>query len=252
MGMVVKYVPNKKSSNNSRIQASSLACNKMYLLTITIFGMVGFVQFGFRIIMALWIKLPEDQSGLGWATEENVGYVNAMAGIVLIFFPLYFTPYLNTTYGVKKTCIMVVAAMFPIVILVPEFRHLHGVGLWFCLSVSIGFFISFTTVFTSTISIAITNSVSQDLVGRAMGISQSYVALFRALANACAGWLLGVVLDWDFPFPADVHLVFYIAAILLLMAVVMMNFGMGAEIEKRKVEKDYNITIPLISTKNTS
>ena len=246
--MVIFYVPNKRSSNNSNVLASSLTHNRSYLLTLLIFGLVALVQFSFRMLLSLWIKLPLDHQGLGWDKEKNVGYVNSLGGIILIFFPLFFTPYLTATFGIKQTCMIVILSMIPITLIMPQLYLLQGPLLWISLSTCIGFFISFTTVFTSVISIAVTNSVSHDLVGRAMGICQSFVALFRSLGNA-TGVLFGFNINWNIGYPFDTHFVFYLCGFCLMSSYLILKYSLGQEIEKRKIENKDNtkeIEVPLI------
>lgn len=209
-----------------------------YMIIITIFGFVALVQFGFRMLLSLWIKLDQDKKGLGWESESDVGYVNSLAGIVLIFFPLYFTPYLTKKFGVKKTCMLVITAMIPIAITMPLYYFSSDVLLWILLAISIGLFISLTTVFTSVISIAVSNSVSTELVGRAMGICQGYVALFRSIANAGVGILFGLIVDWNFSYPFNVDFIFYLCAFILGVSIVLMKNYITPRIEKRQKEDE--------------
>ena len=145
LAMVVFCVPNKKSNKSSDASVTELFKNQSYMIIITIFGLVAVVQFGFRMLLCQWFKLAQSKDGLGW-DESNVGYVNSIAGIVLVFFPLFCTPYLTSVFGVRNTCKFVVICMIPITLIMPHFYHIKGVLLWVLLSLAIGFFISFTTV----------------------------------------------------------------------------------------------------------
>jgi MFS family permease len=221
------------------------------MMVITVFGFVALVQFGFRMLMSQWFKLSELKNGLGWKSEEQVGYVNSMAGVVLIFFPLFCTPYLTRVLGVKKTCQLVVSLMVPITLFMPIVSHCKVEALlWVMLSCFIGFFISFTTVFTSVISIAATNTVSHELVGRAMGFCQSWVAIFRAIANGFMGLLCGWVISLDMPYPFNINGLFYLCGLFLILAVYLMSKFMGPEVEKRKKEKPSNEMAPLLDKQN--
>lgn len=230
-------MPNKKSSKSSNESMKDLLTNKSYMIVITIFGFVALVQFGFRMLMSQWFKLSQAKHGLGWGSEESVGYVNSLAGVILIFFPLFCTPYLTKILGVKKTCELVISLMVPITILMPIVSHIQSEYLlWFFLALFIGFFISFTTVFTSVISIAATNTVSHELVGRAMGLLQSYVAIFRAIANGFMALLCGWVISLELPYPFNINGLFYLCGLVLIAAVYLMSRFMGPEVEKRKKE----------------
>lgn len=223
------------------------------MLVITIFGFVALVQFGFRMLLSQWFKLSTEKSGLGWDSEQSVGYVSSFAGIILIFFPLFCTPYLTTVFGVKKTCQIVVSLMVPITILLPFYsRATSEILLWVLLTLSIGFFISFTTVFTSVISIAATNTVSHELVGRAMGFCQSYVAVFRSLANAFMALLCGWIVGLDFGFPFNVDILFFMCGVILIIALIMMKYCMGEEVEKRKSNKNEKKMEPLLDKNSNS
>ena len=248
--MVYKYVPNKKSSNKSKVSTLSLLKNCDYLLALLIFGLVAFVQFGFRMVMALWIKLSPNSQGLGWTSEADVGYVNSMGGVILIFFPLFGTPYLTKAFGIRQTCMIVILLMVPITLIMPQLWVTHGVLLWTLLAFQIGCFISFTTVFTSVISIAITNSVSSDLVGRAMGLCQSFVALFRALANFVIGYLFGISISWDLAYPLDTHFLFYLCGGILGIAYCMTKYGFDKGIEQRKIETTGKLQKSLLDKQN--
>jgi len=251
--IIIKYIPNKKSAKASEASIKDLLKNPSYMLVVTVFGFVALVQFGFRMLLSQWFKLSQDKSGLGWESEQNVGYVNSLAGIILIFFPLFCTPYLTKIFGVKKTCQLVISLMVPITIILPFYSQVtNEIVLWVLLSLSIGFFISFTTVFTSVISIAATNTVSHELVGRAMGFCQSYVAMFRSLANAFMALLCGWVVSLDLNFPFTVDILFFACGFILVFAVIMMKYCMGEEVEKRKQNEGDKKMEPLLDKKLSS
>lgn len=247
--IIILYVPNKTSKKSSEASIKELFSNKSYMIVITIFGFVALVQFGFRMLLSQWFKLPVEKSGLGWKSEQNVGYVNSLAGIILIFFPLFCTPYLTRILGVSKTCKLVVSLMVPITLFVPFYSKItNEIVLWTLLTLSIGFFISFTTVFTSVISIAATNTVSHELVGRAMGFCQSYVAVFRSIANGFMALLCGWIVDLELGFPFNVDILFFLCGLILIVAVLMMKYCMGQDVEKRKTHKETKME-PLIDKK---
>lgn len=244
-------MPNKKSKKSSEASIKDLFSNSNYMIVITIFGLVALVQFGFRMLLSQWFKLPTEKSGLGWNSEQNVGYVNSLAGIILIFFPLFCTPYLTKILGVKKTCQLVVCLMVPITIFVPFYSQItNEYILWMLLVLSIGFFISFTTVFTSVISIAATNTVSHELVGRAMGFCQSYVAIFRSIANGFMALLCGWIVDLELGFPLNVDILFFLCGLILITALLMMKYCMSQDVEKRKSSKKESKMEPLIEKKS--
>ena len=209
--------------------------------------MLAFVQFGYRILIALWVKVDNAHEGLGWSDITYPGYMNGASGVIVTIFPLLCTPLLSTKLGVCKSCLVLTPAMIPIVLAVSWTYALDGIGLWVILILLNGSCVAFSTVGVSFISIAISNSVSADIVGAAMGASQSIIAIARAVSSAGCAALFGWSLGWDLYSPFNSHFTFLVLAFILIInfGLILTYFDKSLENRQKKAEE-----IPMLEQKN--
>ncbi|OMJ76315.1 hypothetical protein SteCoe_24341 [Stentor coeruleus] len=244
--LILYFVPYKAPEQSNTQDKKSLFTNKNYLTSLFIFGFIAIVQFAYRILMTLWVKTDRNHSGLGWETEEKVGFMNSLSGIIVTIFPLIFTPILSNSLGVIKSLILLLCSMIPIVIGISWTSELDGIPLWGLLVILNGLSIGITTVLVGFISIAVSNSVPSNITGAAMGFAQSSTALFRAFATTSTAWLYGASRQWTFGFPFDVHFAFMCIALACLIDIATIKFALDPAVEKRK-QSDKEI--PLIEKK---
>lgn len=178
--------------------------------------------------------------------------MNAASGVIVAVFPILFTPFLSRKYGIRKTCILVDAAFIPLVLCVSWVYklvdlswdyNLNSVLLWILLITLNGFCVTCTTLFVSFISIAVNNSVDSNIVGFAVGISQSFVALSRGTGTFGVAFIFGSSLNWNLFFPFDSHFIFILFAIIALINISMITYLLEDTVEKRKKRPQ---EIPLI------
>ena len=245
--MVIVYIPHRPSEHTASSESKSLLRNKNYLLSVGFFFMLALVQFGYRILIALWVKVDTDHEGLGWSDITYSGYMNGASGVIVTLFPLLCTPLLSTKLGIRKTCLVLTAAMIPIILAVPWTYELDGIALWVILILLNGFCVAFSTVFISFISMAISNSVSADIVGAAMGTSQSIIAIARAVSSAGFAALFGWSLGWDLYSLFISHFRFIVLALILIInfGLILTHFDKSLEKRQKKAEE-----IPMLEQEN--
>lgn len=205
------------------------------------------VQLSYRLLISLWVKASRDIGGLGWQIEEYPGYMNSGSGVFIALFPFFLTPYLSKKYGVKKSCLLNISFMIPVVFLVSWCYLLYGVPMWICLILLNGLSNALSTVFISFISIAVSNSVSPNITGAALGICQSVTALCRSIATGTTGVLYGSNQGWGVPFPLDSHFMFILIDMILIVNFIFILTQMKPELEKRKITDE---EISLINKNN--
>jgi MFS family permease len=221
--------------------------NKNYIISVSIFCMIAVVQFSYRLLMSLWVKASRDIGGLGWQIEEYPGYMNSGSGVFIALFPFFLTPYLSHKYGVKKSCLITIFFMIPVVFLISWCYLLYGIPMWICLILLNGLSNALSTVFINFISIAVSNSVSPNITGAALGICQSVTALCRSVATGTTGVLYGSNQGWGLSFPLDSHFMFILIDIILIINFIFILTNMKPELEKRKITDE---EIPLINKNN--
>jgi MFS family permease len=241
--MTCTYIPYKKPEPSSHKEKISLIYNKNYLICLVAFALTATVQFGQRILIALWIKTDRSDLGLGWETESNGGYMNSLSGLFIAGMPLVLSPYLSRTLGVKKTCMAILAGIIPAVISISWGYKLYGAPLWIFIVCMNGITISFMSIFISFISIAVSNSVPSNIAGAAMGICQSVGALGRTIANVGTATILVWSIESGLSFPFDTHFTFFLFGFLILLNIIGIKLFINDSVEKRKTKE---IEMPLI------
>lgn len=250
--MVILYIKPKNSSTPTAVKtehkSTDLLKNKNYLMGLAIFILVGVIQFGYRIIMACWVKVPKEDGGLGFENEMVVGIMNSLSGIIVTGYHFFAVPYMSKKLGVIKSGIFIVVKLIPVVVIVSFCNGLFDVWgnwvFWAVIIVANGLCIALSTACISFISIGISNSVDIEILGLATGITQSIIACVRGVSIAGFGIIFAAAQGWEIGFPFDLHFPFFFLALILVLIYTMMQFGLSKEIETRKKKKD--IEIPLI------
>lgn len=254
--MVTVYINPKKpvvQETKSDLKKTDLIKNKNYLLGLTIFILVGVIQFGYRIIMACWVKVPVNEGGLGFENEMLVGLMNSISGIIVTGFHFFAVPLMSKKFGVIKSGILIALSMIPTIFIISFCNSFIGlwddVLFWVVIVVCNGFSIALSTACISFISIAISNSVDIEILGLATGITQSIIACVRGVSIAGFGIVFAAAQKWDIGFPFDLHFPFFFLLVILVIIYLMMQFCLSKEVETRKKKKD--VEVPLIDRKNS-
>ena len=238
--LVVLYVPYKRPEPSSASEKLTLLSNKNYLISVGIFCVLALVQFGYRILMALFLKLDPSMQGIGWDSERKPGAMNGLSGFIIMLFPLYFSSTLSEKLGIKKTLLALTVTMIPTIFTISWTYLINNNYATFSVLVLLnGICLTSSTVFVSFISIAISNSVSSNLAGSAMGISQAVVALMRALSTVSTAWLFSWSIDSALNFfPFDIHFCFFMLIFILIVDFILIKFTLDETVEKRKVKQN--------------
>ena len=235
--MISIFIPYKPSGRTADSDAKSLLHNKNYAKSILIFFLLALVQVGYRLTFALWVKVDYEHQGLGWSSVTYPGYLSAGSGLIVASFPLLFTPILSKTFGIRKTCLILLGGLVPVLSIIPWTYKLSGVSLWIILIFLNGMCTTASSVSISFISMAISNSVGSDIVGTAMGISQSASAMARCISSAGAASLFGWSLGWNLFYPFNSQFTFIILVLILGLAMIIIFKFFDSSVEKRKANE---------------
>lgn len=241
--MIAKFIQHKNPEPTNSSHTRGLFSNRNFIITLSVFSALALVQFSYRILIALWVKVGYDEKGLGWETEENPGFMNGASGVFVTLLPLFCTPMLSSKFGIKKTCILLACGMIPVIFAISWSYLLTGAAQWIYVIFMNGCCVAFSTVFVSFISMGISNSVSSKVVGAAMGIAQSTVSLMRAIGSAGGALIFGWSLGWNLNFPLNSQFIFVLLDVVLVCTGVVVWRLLDGSIEKRAKTTE---EIPLI------
>ena len=237
--MVLKYVKPKPAgfkAIKSDKGFADLARNKNYMMGVLVFVLIGIVQFGYRIVMACWVKVSEEDGGLGFGDEFMVGIMNSLSGVIVTFYHFYGVPELSKRFGVIDSGIVINLKLLPVIAIVSFCNLLidRPFAFWPIIIIANGLSIALTTAYISFISIAVANSVSPDILGLATGITQSVIACIRGVSIAVFGIIFAAFQRWKLGFPFDLHFPFFIMIMILFAIFALVKFGLNRDVEKRK------------------
>ncbi|OMJ77780.1 hypothetical protein SteCoe_22529 [Stentor coeruleus] len=193
-----------------------LIINKNYFLSVCCYGFIAAAQLGFRILLALWIKTPQELGGIGWTTALTLGLIQGIGSFIIIGFCYIAVPCLSIKLGNLISCAVLSILLCILVFLCPFIRDFDNVLLFVFMTLIYGLVMAFFTSYISLISIEISNCVSPSIVGAAHGLSQGAVALFSAAASATIGGIYGWTLTINRDFPFNCHFTFIVICLILL------------------------------------
>jgi hypothetical protein len=182
------------------------------MLVVVGYGLTAAAQLGFRVVVALWVKTPAEKGGVGWDDASTLGMVQSAAALVIIGFSFSVMPYASQKVGNLNSCGLFAIAAAPFLITVPMLGAFDGWSFLGGLTIVHGCISAFFTSYISLISIEISNSVHESVVGAANGLSQAIVALFSATSSLTLSSVYGWSIKEPRPFPIDYHLAFFIFA----------------------------------------
>ncbi|OMJ75790.1 hypothetical protein SteCoe_24968 [Stentor coeruleus] len=196
-----------------------LIMNKNFFLSVFCYGLIAAAQLGFRVLLALWVKTPQDLGGIGWTTTKTLGLVQSIGALIIIGFSYIAVPWFSLKFGNLISCALFSGFLCPLIFLCPFTRDFDYIWLLVFMTMIYGFVMAFFTSYISLISIEISNSVSPSIVGSANGLSQGLVALFSASASATVGGIYGWTLAINSSFPFDCHFTFIVLCGIILICI---------------------------------
>ena len=237
--MVITFIPDKHSgSPRTQIPKKySFLKNKDYLSSSLILFLSIFIQYCFRTLISLWLRLEPSRGGMGWKTAEETGKMNALSGIISMSFPLLVTDFLKQKYGVRKTCILLSLWVILPNSLISYSKDFHK-AYYIVLVLCNGFCIAFFTVYLSIISIAVSNCVDNKVAGTAIGFSQAVVAFARAAATSGTAFIFGFLQEGGFNLPSGHHFLFHLSDFYLVLIIFLIIYVLDKRVEKREVAEN--------------
>lgn len=214
---VMLKVPFKHQEYKPNSSYSPLRSNQGFIIITIVYLLHAFVQFSYRTLISLWVKSDTSSGGIGWKTETNLGVVGALSGIIVALVPLILTNKFSKRFSKRNSIIILEFLHIPFLIIVSCSNLLNGVSLWIVLILCHGFIYAFITMATSFISICVTNSVPETVVGRALGITQAIASFSRSISAIFTANIFGVLVEEGYSFPLDSHLLFIINCFVLLV-----------------------------------
>ena len=208
--------------------------NKKYLVCVLVFAIHAFTQFSYRALMPLWVKLEEQQGGLGWEREKDVGLMNSLSGFIVVVLPLALTSKLAKKFGVYKSLILIEIVLSPLMVLPLVAGSFDGLLLWTVIVVTNGLNICFSIIFISFVSIAISNCVDLSVIGLGIGFAQTIVSVLRSVSAFVSAAGFGWVLTWDLDFRVKNYLMFGSNSLLLVLNSLVIYFCLDASIDFRR------------------
>lgn len=206
----LQAIPEKKSLFK-RIRSSEIIASSPPLLTVFIYTCLGINSVLFSEILPLWAILSPKRWGISF-NSNDLGLAFTISGVMIFIFNLFIVHKLISKIGLLNTLKIGSLLGIPFTLLFPEvslFINLkYGTLLiWISLMTLILIRQVTSQMQFTPIMILINNSVSYESMGTLNGISQSCVALSRAIGPTLGGILFAMSSNNDF-FPFDVHLVF--------------------------------------------
>ena len=167
---------------------------------------------------------PKDEGGLA-VGSQTIGIIMATMGVPLVIYQLLVYPRITAKLGAVNTFRLAAYILTPLVCFYPfivsfltDVFHSApaAVVVFLCVKHSMA-----TQGFTSSF-LLINNSVSADQRGAVNGMALTIASISKAAFPVIAPSILAFSLTHDYPFPADVHLVFLVMGLLSLVTVVLL------------------------------
>ena len=112
--ITIIYLKNPKiiKKNSSNVSATSLISNSNYLITVSIYGILAFFQFGLRLSFSLICKSSSNIGGYE-ITEEVVSLIQGFAGIFVLILPPLLTPVIDKKLGLIRSIFVLAFLLIP-------------------------------------------------------------------------------------------------------------------------------------------
>ncbi|CAN0085422.1 unnamed protein product [Ascophyllum nodosum] len=179
-----------------------------------IYFIYSFLYAGFEDVFSLWALSSVASGGLNWPAQR-IGQVLLATGVsVLIFEPLAI-PCITSRIGIKVSQRLGSLVEVPVYVMFPMIATLRGTKL-----LDLASAILLVTVYTCSnafyiaISLAINNSTDASRRGEINGQAMMINSIGMAAGPIVCSVIFAFSVDAERPFPFDVHLMWYTAAIL--------------------------------------
>lgn len=176
--------------------------------------------------------------------------IQSAGGVSVIFFQLLLVPMMVKDMGILYTMKLFWCICIPNFIAISFMNNLSGAWLWTGLIVCYVIFAAVQGSVLTSIGIAVNNSVTRGYLGAANGIAQASVSLFRAIGPAAFGIIYGWSTNNGLGYPLDSHLLFLLVSLLGVICVVLLQFGLGGDLDHRIMSPEPSPEIPLLSLKD--
>jgi hypothetical protein len=194
---------------------------KQSMLSVALYGMIGLTQIMYGEVFPIYAWTPASNQGLGLAPYK-IGILQGASGVFTILSQTFIIHRLIDYFGIVRSyqisSLLALPPLFGIVAIqrIAFFPNLEWL-LWILIFIQITWRSIWTSMmFTSTI-LLVNNSVPKEDLGTLNGIAQSVVSLTRAIGPSVATPLFAFSISHGLPFPFDVHLIFYLTALLSMV-----------------------------------
>lgn len=241
-----------KLINEKKVPISSLFSNKMYLATVFIYFLIGFVQFGFRLIFALICKSPISVGGMGIELEYQVSLIQLCAGVFLVFLPPFLTSRLSTKFGLLNSLVCLCFNLSPAFVALGICSLFSGVLKYAGLAFVFILANSSISVAIFYISICISNTVPRNILATANGFSQAIVGISRFLSTS----FFGVIYGWSVSEGLDISGIdakfsCFLLGLIPIFNGLLTHFIIDPSVQNKKIEEN-TLAMSLIEKKSES
>ncbi|OMJ79964.1 hypothetical protein SteCoe_19879 [Stentor coeruleus] len=246
--LVWYYLPSIKPKVEKSQGFRSLFSNKLYISSVSIYAILAFMQYGFRLVFSLISKSAENLGGMGISSESEVSVIQGFAGIFTMILPPLLTPMINMKFGLIRSMIGISIVLVPIYLSVFICRELDGLLKYAALSIFYGINNSCGSISISYASIIISNTVTSDILGAANGLSQAIIGVFRFISSSFYGVIYGWSVTSGLAFPlidASFSYLILISLSITLLVIIMKTLDSSVEHKKGRS----SVEIPLLDSK---
>lgn len=211
---VVAALPSRPPTRHRFEVLRLLFLDSGVLMTALCYALLGFSTSVFLQIFPLWLLASERVGGLGFMSNQ-IGIINSVSGIYVIFFQLFLNPIISKALGLLGVFRVGIFVMAICSVLIPQTSAWFSAQswvIWIPLVLVVLVRASATQLaFTASMRL-VNNSARPDSKGLINGFAQSFASLLRSvgpfIGTSVFAWSLTNGLTW----PLDHRFVFYIVA----------------------------------------
>lgn len=247
--LLIFLEPLNKPKTAKKASISSLKGNKLFIISVGIYGIMAYVQFATRLLFSLTCKTPLYHGGLGINSEESVSLIQGFSGFFVLILPPVLTPILDQKIGLLSSMRIMSILLIPFVVAVPFFGFVSiEIVKYGIIVILFGMSNSIISIFSLYVSICVSNAVTSNNASIANGISQAFVGVSRCVSSVSIGFMFG----WSVSGALEIygiHSRFSYYVVLLIMAtnVILLTSCLDSSVEKQKKDQ---LEIPLIANKS--
>jgi hypothetical protein len=224
--------------------------NKLYLLTVLCFWMVGFFQSGFLLVYSLISKSPVEVGGIGIQMEYQVSFIQMVSGVLVFILPPLLTPRLNKRFGLIISTVALTLTMMPVVVVLGMAPWMSYYFKYAALFVIYGLESSIISIFISYISICISNTVTSQVLATAIGLSQALLGISRFTATSAFGVVYGWTVGPGLEFGFNARSTCFFMGIVPVFTAGILWFAVDRSVERKKEVKSNEIPFVVKNERN--